>query len=62
VETLDAQMNRLIQTNDQKLELIREQLEQRLSALQAENAGKLDQIQQATLSSAKTLREEVASL
>ena len=44
VDTLDGKMSRLTQTNDQKLEQVRELLGQRLGALQAENARQLDQM------------------
>jgi DNA recombination protein RmuC len=61
VDSLDGKMSLLIQTNDQKLEQVRALLEQRLTALQAENSSKLDQVQQTSLSSSRTLREEVGS-
>ncbi len=59
VDTLDAQMNRLNQTNDQKLEQVRELLERRLAAIQEDNGIRLDQMRLGASGASKELRDEV---
>ena len=56
---LDGNMERLTQTNDKKLEQVRDLLELRLTAIQADNSARLDQMRLGTSTASKELREEV---
>lgn len=60
-EALNTQLARLIDSNDQKLQSMRETVEGRLTTLQADNGAKIDQVRQETGAAVQKVREEVAA-
>jgi DNA recombination protein RmuC len=54
-----TQLQKLTETNEDKLAAVKDVLEQRLSAIQEENGNKLDQMRVGTSTSSKDMRDEV---
>lgn len=57
-EALNTQLARLINSNDQKLQSMRETVEARLTTLQADNGARIDQVRVESATSSKQMREE----
>ncbi len=59
LDSFAKQLMALTQTNEQRLDKMRESVEQRLGALQQENSGQLDKVRADSAASAKGLRDEI---
>lgn len=60
-DTLNRQHAATAHSNDQKLEQMRQTIEHRLQTIQESGAQKLDQVRQDSVSSAKSLRDEIGA-
>ena len=60
-DSLNRQVMAFTQTNDQKLDRLREAVEQRLQVIQDRGAQKLEEVRQYSMAAAKAQREELSS-